>query len=181
MPVGTPENPSPLDPFDKLEPDEPYFRVRGKDPAGCGTVTEWARITRTKALAKFGPEPKTERDKSALKAVLAKCAQAEELAFIMQEYAEGHERPGDTRATYNELQQTEEHLAEVQAKRRLEGLMRHMQEGRYHICEAKDGLVDMLLLSEETNAEIDAMLERLGAIANEFDPRSQFHAPRLPV
>lgn len=40
--MGTKLNPSPFDCYAKLEPNEPYFVIMGRDPMGHQLVTMWA-------------------------------------------------------------------------------------------------------------------------------------------
>ena len=48
--MGTKNNPGPYDCYAKLEADEPYFVLRGKDPIGWLIVKLWVRIRTTIAL-----------------------------------------------------------------------------------------------------------------------------------
>lgn len=170
---GTAANPSPFDPLDEMEPDEPRFVLRGKDHAAPGAITEWSRLRRNKALHDFNKiEEPTEKDRLALSSELSQCREADDRAMEMQDWRLGQAKPeGDGRASYNDIERTQEQLAELARKKRLEGLLRHVQEGRFHLAEVRDGLLDMGLISGETAAEITQWLDRAQQVADEHDPR----------
>lgn len=42
--MGTKNNPGPFDCYAKLDPDEPYFVLRGKDPSAAALVMLWSGV-----------------------------------------------------------------------------------------------------------------------------------------
>lgn len=180
MPSST-ENPSPFDPTDRMPADEPRFMLRAKDPATPASITEWARVTRMLAAKEFGIQPTNERDKAALTAVLLKCREAEKQAFEMDEWRKGQEPISGELAKYNEQQQTFGQLAALEQRRRADALLRHIQEGRYHLSEARDGFLDLGLITQEQADRMSGWLEAAQQIHEHADPRREFHEPQLPI
>jgi len=179
---NTAENPSPFDPLDKMPADEPRFILRGKDPVTPNCILEWATCTRRWAYRKYGVEPKNRKDADALKALLAKCREAEKQAFEISEWANDNAVDmGQARASYNDQQQTAEALAELERRRKIDVLIRFIQEGRFNLCEAKDGLESMGLIGEEIVREIQGWLDRAQQIADHVDPRTAYREPQLPI
>ena len=85
--MGTKNNPGNYDCYAKLEPNEPYFLLRGKDPVGWLLVNLWASIR--KHLAPHGEIPPE---------YLAKLNEAKICGDAMKAYAEKHPSNVGTRA-----------------------------------------------------------------------------------
>lgn len=177
---GTAENPSAFDPLDDMAPDEPRFVVRGKDPDGPPVLTEWCRLRRNRAMRVFNAIANpSDQDRLLFKSELEQCREAEDLAIAMADWRNAHPEPeGDGRASYNQIERTQEQLAELARGKRLEAILRHVQEARYHACEVRDGLFDMGLIGEDTVAELSDMLGRLQALADEHDPKAEQYRPQ---
>lgn len=181
MSLSTAENPSPFDPLDEMPPDEPRFLIRGRDRQGPPTITEWARLTRNAAIKQYGTDPRSQRDKRALEAVLLKCAAADDDAAEMAEWQRGNLKADEQRASYSGIQQTEEQIAALREHRRLEALLRAIQEGRFYLSEARDGLLELGRITQQQADEVQGWLDSAQQIADANDPRIDYAEPKLPV
>ena len=183
--IGTAANPSAFDPLADMPPDEPRFVLRGKDQSSPPAITAWSHDRRNRAFREFNAiDNPSEQDRLKLKSELEQCREADELAMGMREWQQDHAAPeGDPRATYNAIERTQEQLAELARSKRLEAIRRHVQEGRYHVCEVRDGLADMGLIGDAMVTELTAMLDRLQAISDEHDPKAEGYQPQpsLPL
>jgi hypothetical protein len=86
--INTLETPGEFDALTTLRPGEPYFLLVGRDRLAPGLVLRWASYNRRRALREFNAKqidgPKRERE-------LRKSTQAEEIAWGMQAYKQGHQ------------------------------------------------------------------------------------------
>lgn len=179
--ASTAENPSSFDPLDDMPADEPRFTLRGRDKQAPKVITYWSALTREAAIKLYGVEPKTQRDQRALEAVLLKCAAADDAALEIAEWQRGNAAQEGVRATYAGTRQTEEQIEALRAQRRTEALLREIQEGRYHLCEARDGLLALGLITEQQAGEMQRWLDNAQQIAESIDPRAQYREPTLPI
>lgn len=168
---NTAENPSPFDPLDRMEPDEPRFVIRGRDPIGPAVLSEYANLLRRRAIRELGENPHRIVDRKALKAAKLKAAEVDELAFAFQDYGSKAEQPAEQRLSHG-TQQTVEQLAELHARKHRNALREHLQEARYHIEEARSGFVAGGFLAADSinNAELESMLCRLQQLYDEQNP-----------
>ena len=77
--MSTKNNPGAYDCYAKLEPDEPYFVLRGKDPVGWLLVKLWVAIRKHMHSSQMND------------AYLAKLDEAKITAQNMRDWAEAHE------------------------------------------------------------------------------------------
>lgn len=163
--LSTAAHPSPFDPLADMPPDEPRFVVRGKDPAGPGTITEWCRLTRNWAIKLWGGSSSAE-DQRRLTAKLLQCAAAEEQAAEWAERLAGGEAIEGTNATYQDDHRTEVQLAALATEKRKQVLVRHLREAAFHTSEARDGFVALEALNEAEAQALTAALETINRIAD---------------
>lgn len=136
--ANTAADPSPLDPLNRMEPDEPRFVLRGKDAAAPCAITEWAARTRLLSYRRHMDDngnPKTQSDREAHVANLTKCAEAEVLALEMESWRKGREsdaQPG-IRAVYDETTRTADQIRALKNKQKTDQIRDHIQEARYHL------------------------------------------------
>jgi len=161
--------PGPFDALEKAEPKEPMFPLLARDPDAPATITEWARLRRNRAIRLYG-DSASEADKKLLAAELAQCANAERVAEEMSAWRGDQDAPTAQRVSHG-VQRTEEELREASQRDRLAALVRHLREGAYHVCEARDGLQTMELLPERTVSDLTAILARINGLADEHTPK----------
>jgi hypothetical protein len=174
--VSTITEPGPFDALAKAEPTEPMFPLLARDPDAPATITEWCRLRRNRAVRDFG-DSKRASDKKLLAAELAQCAHAEQVAIEMGEWRSGHDAPVAQRVSHG-VQRSEAELAAAASHERLAGIVRHLREAAYQLCEAKDGLAAMGLLPSITEHDVMLALGRINGLADEHTPkRPDFTAP----
>lgn len=180
---NTAENPSPFDPLADMPPDEPRFILRGRDPAAPPAVTEWARVHRSRAYSDLTDDkgsPKSREAKVQLAAALQKAANADELAMDMREYQHSVARPREDRLS-NGAEKTQEQLVELDRHRQRKVALEHLQEGRYHLNEAREAFLEMGLITENQSEKIQGWLDRAQEIAEQVDPARDYHQPKLEI
>lgn len=99
-PVGSKENPSPLDAYATAEPTEPTFTLQGGDPLAASLVRLWAYLTRVRtgmrgdvawiATPIYAAESSSvEDDKEQCKNLLKRATEAEQISWYMDGYRRG--------------------------------------------------------------------------------------------
>lgn len=126
-PIATKEAPGPFDGFEHAKPGEPIFTLQGGDPLGAPLVMAWAALARIRALglsadlpiferacaiAAAHPAPERKRDE-----LLLRATEAENVAWAMDEYRTGHTPVRETRASYNERDESEDARAALDRAR----------------------------------------------------------------
>lgn len=180
--MSTKETPGAFDALEKAEPGEVMFPLLSRDPCAPATVRFWAHQRRNRAFKMFG-HIKTRKAKKLFDAELQQCAQAEKVAFDMEEQRGGDDEVEATKATYADVERTEAELAEASARKRRDALVRHLREAAYHLCEAKDGLIAEALIGDVTQNDMVQMLARINGLADEYSPKRPDFAtePVLPL
>ena len=158
--------PGPYDAFEKVAPGEPRFVLLGRDPAMPGAITEWARIRRMQAIRKHGNQRAGSKASIALKAELAQCNEAEEIALSAEEWRGGHTKVEAVRPTYNEIRRTEAEQAAVGRHNLLELAHKNMREAAYFWHEARDVLKRMGEIDEPAECAMSAMLDEINQMAD---------------
>lgn len=92
--VSTKETLGSYDAIETAKPGEPLFPIQGGDPFGPPTVLHWAKLAREAGMA--------EPDEKKADALLRKATEAEQVAWVMQEYQRGEQKVEATRTQYNE-------------------------------------------------------------------------------
>lgn len=134
--MSTTEHPGPFDAMEKLEhPNEPHFKLLGRDHAAPGAITEWCRLRRNAAIEQWGLST-SEADKLLLKGELMQCGEAEAIALEMTDFRLGQGEIEGAKATYQEVKRTEAGLAEADLRKRKIAAVRHLREAAYHYSEA---------------------------------------------
>lgn len=149
-----PEN-SPFDPLGRLEDGEDRFVIREHDPVGPEAITGWTQLRRNFAYRMYGDDPSEEAQR-ALKAELAQCAEAEEKALAWRERATGGEAVEGEKKLYQDVERTEDQLAELDTAKKRALAIDHLREAAYRLCEAKGVLRD---IGEDFDADALAGME----------------------
>lgn len=179
--MSTISEPGAFDALEKALPGEIMFPLLARDPDAPATITEWCRLRRNRAMKLFG-HSKGRAKRALFDAELAQCANAERIAEEMTDWRNGQDVPEAVRISHG-VQRTELELAEAAARDRLASAVRHLREADYHICEARDALVDLGKIGEVTQSDLILMMARLKGLADEHTPRRAGHEiePALPL
>lgn len=173
--TSTKEAIGPYDALERAEPGEPMFALLARDHAAPGAITEWTRIRRNRALNAYGGSDKA-TDKELLAAELKKCANAEAIALEMDDWRKGHEAPAGERAAYQEIIKSAEELAEADRRGQQARAVSSLRECAYHLCEARDDLLDLDKIVEAEAEHITGMLDAINAMADRFEARRAEYA-----
>lgn len=157
--ASTPATPGAYDALEKAAPGEPMFPLLARDPCAPATVTEWCRLRRNMALHEWG-ESQNPRDKELLAAELRQCANAEAVALEMGDWRKEHVAVEGVRASYQPVIKSADEQAMAAKRHRRDHMLKSLREAAYHLCEAKDAAVDLMLLGTST------LLESMEASAN---------------
>lgn len=136
--IPTKTDPGPFDAFDKALADEPIFTLLGRDPASPSAITEWCRVRRNLAIKNCAARSDEMTDE------LRQCAEAEVIAFAMEDYRSGAEAgvPQETVATNYSGAQGESH--EQRARNLLVAdTVAHLRAAAYHVNEACERLGEL--------------------------------------
>lgn len=158
--------PGPFDALDKVNEGEPRFVLLGRDPAMPGAITEWARLRRMAAIRKYGTPRSGTRSETKLKAELAQCHEAEEIALYADEWRKGHEEVEGNKPTYNEVKKSEAELAALADHALLDLAHKNLREAAYFLCEATDILKRMGKVDEVEALSMGDLLTRINAKAD---------------
>lgn len=179
--MATKESPGQFDALEKAAPNEPVFPLLARDECAPATITFWCHQRRNRAFKLYGESSK-DADRELLAAELRQAANAEEVALQFDDYRK-QEAPADiVRSSYNEVIKSAEELAEADRRKRREQAVADLSEASYHLCEARDLLISLDALSDDTEVMAVGVLEWLKALADAHRiKRPQFAEPTLPL
>lgn len=133
---NTKDVPGPFDGFATAKPGEPIFTLQGGDPLAPPLVHSWAMSARDRAIAEF-PEDHPKRD-----ALFLRAAEAEKVAWQMEEYLAGDEAkpPREVPVTYSGVTPTEAALDAIERNRVLMHANSRLNNAVYEANEQVDAL-----------------------------------------
>lgn len=111
---ATKEHPHPLDAYETAKPEEPIFTLQGGDPLASSLVRMWAYLARVRCGARgdaswvSAPIMVAElnsiaHDEDAVKELLSRATQAEQVSWYMDGYRRGDESTAEQVARMNDL------------------------------------------------------------------------------
>lgn len=163
---NTKDEPGPFDALQKARGDEPIFTLLGRDPAAPSAITEWCRVRRNNALRDFTPgSPELVEE-------LRQCADAEAIAFQMDDYRKGvtvaEEQVAPARVAHSGLMgETQEQRDQALA---LAQTVEHLRNAIYHMAEA-DALMDKLDFDASWRFEIAVSIGSIRAVDKHIAPK----------
>jgi hypothetical protein len=164
---NTIDQPGPFDAIAKARPGEPIFTLLGRDPCAPECVLQWARANRERVLR---ADPALADDKRM--AELLQSAEAEEIAFNMDEYRKGFVpvEAETEKVGYGGYRPGAEMLKAIDRDDKLTAASRALAEADAQIVNA----LELLATVEDAPAlgyPLAKMSEQLQAASSELSPR----------
>ncbi|RPJ86301.1 MAG: hypothetical protein EHM18_06935 [Acidobacteria bacterium] len=174
-PVGSKDNPSPLDAYQTAAPDEPIFTLQGGDPVSELLVLFWVELARARCGLAFDPldtcnklarviresQVKDDADRNNL---LTRATEAEQVAWSMKDYKLG--RPSEAKG--EDVKPVEYRLDlhdyRIYAAGRVSSAFSELHE-------AAEKLEQLGYPQKRTLAKIHTEIGRLRTLYNELEPR----------
>lgn len=151
-PIGSKENPAPLDGYESAKPDEPLFPLQGGDPLGWVLTQLWANLARVRAgvisgdadwimaVLKVAKDEDVGSDVKEANNLLRRATAAEQLSWTMKDYLTGRvAAEGQTPLAENSLDE----LARLDVHDLRRRLAAKISNFRCELIEYMDKLIDL--------------------------------------